>query len=134
MPKEALLAQASMTCCACAWTTQPLPERAHSTTWCACLDGQTLTQSVCAGQHDVLRVRLDGLAVREGEAPRTMLLPFARAFAPVVDRGARRMEIIPPQGLLEAATEERLSPKEKRGQRRPRRRPSRHPGGGTDAG
>ena len=86
-----------------------------------------------AGQHDVLRVRLDGLAVRKGEAPRTMLLPFARAFVPVVDREVRRMEIVPPQGLLEAATEERLPPKEKRGQRRPRRRPSRHPGEGAGA-
>ena len=81
----------------------------------------------------MLRVRLDGLAVREGEAPRTMLLPFARAFAPMVDRAERRMEITPPEGLLEAATEERLPAKEKRGQRRPRRRPSRHPGEGEAA-
>lgn len=58
-----------------------------------------------------------------------MLLPFAREFAPIVDRAARRMEVAPPAGLLEAALEERLPPKEKKGQRRPRRRPSRYPDG-----
>ncbi|KAK9831347.1 hypothetical protein WJX81_004109 [Elliptochloris bilobata] len=87
------------------------------------------------GTHDVLRVRLDAFPVPEGEPPRTMLLPFSRAFVPIVDRAARRMVITPPAGLLEAATEERLPAKEKRGQRRPRRRPSRTPGiegGGAD--
>lgn len=77
----------------------------------------------------MLRVRLHA-PVPEGEAePRTMLLPFARAFVPVVDRGAARMEVAPPAGLLEAALEERLPKKEKRGQRRPRARPSRRPDG-----
>jgi len=80
-----------------------------------------------AGAHDVLRVRLEGPRCPDDgvDAPRTMLLPFARAFAPVVDRHARRMEVAPPPGLLEAALEPRLPKKEKKGQRRPRLRPSR---------
>lgn len=45
--------------------------------------------------------------------PRHVLLPFAKAMVPVVDLAARRMEITPPEGLLELAAPSNL--------RRPRR-------------
>ena len=35
---------------------------------------------------------------------RTTLLPFATAIVPVVDRASRRMEITPPEGLLDLVT------------------------------
>ena len=60
-----------------------------------------------AGTHDVLRVALKGdkaASSAEEEVQRTVLLPFAHAVVPVVDRAKRRMEITPPEGLLELVT------------------------------
>ena len=56
--------------------------------------------------------------------PRHVLLPFAKAMVPVVDLAARRMEITPPEGLLELA-----APSNQRRQRRENRgkRERRHP-------
>lgn len=56
--------------------------------------------------------------------PRHVLLPFAKAMVPVVDLAARRMEITPPEGLLELAAPSNLrrSRRENRGKRE-RRKP-----------
>ncbi|PRW59657.1 Ribosome maturation factor [Chlorella sorokiniana] len=106
------------------------------------------------GTHDVLRIQLapaqlERLAAssssggsseeggeegsEEGEeggseasapGPRHVLLPFAKAMVPVVDLAARRMEITPPEGLLELAAPSNLrrTRRENRG-RRERRKP-----------
>lgn len=103
------------------------------------------------GTHDVLRIQLapsllERLAaaaalqssrdddVEEAEAaeaeaeggaavPRHVLLPFAKAMVPVVDLAARRMEVTPPEGLLElvAPSNQRRARKENRGRRERRR-------------
>ena len=63
-----------------------------------------------------------------GGGQRHVLLPFAKAMVPVVDLAARRMEITPPEGLLELAAPSnmRTTRRENRGRRdrlrpRPRR-------------
>ncbi len=62
--------------------------------------------SCIAGAHDVLRVALkaDEAVNSAEEVQKTVLLPFARAVVPVVDRANRRMEITPPEGLLGLVT------------------------------
>ncbi len=58
----------------------------------------------CAGTHDILRIHLTQTAddiKRVGV--RTVLLPFVRDLVPVVDLAERRMEILPPEGLLDLA-------------------------------
>ena len=75
-----------------------------------------------AGTHDVLRVQLfDEPAVPAGsQAPRpplhsrTALVPFAAEIVPVVDRAQRRMEIRPPQGLLDLAAHKAPKPAKQR--------------------
>jgi hypothetical protein len=59
-----------------------------------------------AGTHDVLRVELsDAEVASAGEgtssSSRTVLLPFAAAIVPEVDRKGRLMKVAPPAGLLE---------------------------------
>lgn len=96
------------------------------------------------GTHDVLRIQLlqgpeEAAAV---EGPRHVLLPFAKAMVPVVDVQAGRMEVTPPEGLLDLATTPAAAvPRpESRGQRqrrrpRPRRgEPSNGGAGGSVAG
>lgn len=41
---------------------------------------------------------------RGGGGERTTLLPFATEIVPVVDRASKRMEITPPEGLLDLVT------------------------------
>lgn len=61
-----------------------------------------------AGTHDVLRIALEAdKASDSGEAEqveRTTMMPFANEIVPVVDRVNRRMEITPPEGLLDLVT------------------------------
>ena len=61
-----------------------------------------------AGTHDVLRIALkaeEDPSAEEGEqGQRSTLLPFASEMVPVVDRASRRMEITPPEGLLDIVT------------------------------
>ena len=55
----------------------------------------------------MLRVALkadEAASSAEEEVQRTILLPFASAVVPVVDRANKRMEITPPEGLLELVT------------------------------
>ncbi|KAL4859239.1 Ribosome maturation factor RimM [Chlorella vulgaris] len=56
-------------------------------------------------------------------APRHFLMPFAKEMVPVVDVAGGRMEVTPPEGLLELATPSsvRRQRKENRGQRERRR-------------
>lgn len=67
-------------------------------------------------------------ATEEGEergaaGPRHVLLPFVKAMVPVVDLAARRMEVTPPEGLLELAAPSNLrrARQENRGKRERRR-------------
>ena len=64
--------------------------------------------SNCAGTHDVLRIALKAEGAPSAEereqGQRTTLLPFASEMVPVVDRASRRMEITPPEGLLDIVT------------------------------
>ncbi|KAI7841346.1 hypothetical protein COHA_004964 [Chlorella ohadii] len=56
--------------------------------------------------------------------PRHVLLPFAKAMVPVVDLSARRMEITPPEGLLELAAPSNLRrPRRENRGKRERRKP-----------
>ena len=68
------------------------------------------------GAHDVLRIQLNIQETppkkparqqqqrRKAKAkPKSMLLPFAKAFVPEVDVQAKRIEITPPPGLLDLA-------------------------------
>lgn len=95
------------------------------------------------GTHDVLRIRLLEPPASAGTAdagdggggadvrtpPRFVLLPFAKQLVPVVDLAAGRMEINPPEGLLELATAPaaKADRRESRG-RRERRRQGRRAG------
>lgn len=58
-----------------------------------------------------------------GNGPRHVLLPFAKALVPVVDLEGGRMEITPPEGLLELAapSQMRRARRENRGKRERRR-------------
>ncbi|CAL5229645.1 g13009 [Coccomyxa viridis] len=60
------------------------------------------------GTHDVLRIALKAEGAPSAEereqGERTTLLPFASEMVPVVDRASRRMEITPPEGLLDIVT------------------------------
>ena len=69
-------------------------------------------------------------------AARHVLLPFAKAMVPVVDVAGRRMEITPPEGLLELAAPSNMRRvrKENRGKRERRRtRPRGQPAPGDGA-
>ncbi|EFN54123.1 hypothetical protein CHLNCDRAFT_25138 [Chlorella variabilis] len=71
------------------------------------------------GTHDAAEAEAEGGAA----VPRHVLLPFAKAMVPVVDLAARRMEVTPPEGLLElvAPSNQRRARKENRGRRERRR-------------
>ena len=113
------------------------------------------------GTHDVLRIHLlprsspaaaaaaEGVAAAEAAAegaaqasePKHLLLPFVKAMVPVVDLAAGRMEITPPEGLLDLAmaptkalprTESR-GRRQRRGQR-PRASGSPAGGSGSESG
>ncbi|MBD2361393.1 ribosome maturation factor RimM [Anabaena minutissima FACHB-250] len=62
----------------------------------------TVVNVIPAG-NDLLEVQLQKSPTSE-EKPKTLLIPFVKAIAPVVDLPARRIEITPPVGLLELAT------------------------------
>ena len=53
-----------------------------------------------AGSHDLLQVRMDQPGQAELDLGQTAMIPFAKEIVPVVDRLARRLEILPPEGLL----------------------------------
>ena len=57
----------------------------------------TVVDVMSAG-NDLLEVKLDQ---SEGKGQKTVLIPFVKAIAPVVDLEAGRIEITPPAGLLE---------------------------------
>ncbi len=94
-----------------------------------------------AGTHDVLRIQLlpppaqeqQQQEAEEGSSgpagPKYVLLPFAKELVPVVDLAAGRMDITPPEGLLELAT----SPAPKQERRENRGRRERRRGGGRGA-
>lgn len=98
-----------------------------------------------AGAHDVLRIELLEQAAeaeadgrKAGEGRKYVLLPFAKALVPTVDVAAGRMEIVPPEGLLELATSgtPKRERRESRGQRERRggRREKGQGAGGEGAG
>jgi hypothetical protein len=64
------------------------------------------------GTHDVLRVRLS--APGPGGERMSVLLPFVKEVVPTVDVAGRRMEITPPEGLLELAMPEAGAPARRR--------------------
>ena len=57
----------------------------------------TVVDIIPAG-HDLLEVQLHA---SNDKKPKKVLIPFVKAIAPVVDIAARRIEITPPDGLLE---------------------------------
>lgn len=90
-----------------------------------------------AGSHDLLQVRLEHVGGAK-EAPSasatTALIPFVKEIVPVVDRGSRRIEVDPPEGLLDiqglVAASAAAQPAKKR---RRRRRQLRTPAGSAAA-
>ncbi|HCF29553.1 MAG TPA: ribosome maturation factor RimM [Cyanobacteria bacterium UBA11049] len=62
---------------------------------------------VIAAGNDLLQVKLHPLSVdgkeqlTKDKGQKTVLIPFVKAIAPVVDLSAKRIEITPPPGLLE---------------------------------
>ena len=62
--------------------------------------GHTGQSFFLAGSHDLLQVRIDQPARSELDLSETAMIPFAKEIVPVVDRLARRLEILPPEGLL----------------------------------
>jgi 16S rRNA processing protein RimM len=50
--------------------------------------------------HDLLEVKLDPVFAGE-KKHKTVLIPFVKAIAPIVDLQNRRVEITPPPGLME---------------------------------
>ncbi|QLE58190.1 ribosome maturation factor RimM [Nostoc sp. TCL26-01] len=59
----------------------------------------TVVDVIPAG-NDLLEVNLHTSTTSDKKPP-TVLIPFVKAIAPVVDLSSRRMEITPPPGLLE---------------------------------
>jgi ribosomal 30S subunit maturation factor RimM len=56
------------------------------------------------GTYDTLRLRLVPTAADiRGSQYRTVLVPFVEAIVPVVDKRGRRLELTPPEGLLDPA-------------------------------
>lgn len=51
--------------------------------------------------NDLLEVEVEDEALDEGAMPRRVLIPFVDEIVPVVDEATRRIEIVPPPGLLE---------------------------------
>lgn len=77
-----------------------------------------------AGTYDVLRVQLPrepGSGEEASTSSRSVLLPFAAEFVPVVDRHGRRMEITPPEGLLDNVTQQEQRKKSVRRRPAPRK-------------
>lgn len=64
----------------------------------------TVVDVIPAG-HDLLEVQLppqdDKDQTKKDKKQKTVLIPFVKAIAPVVDIAARRIEITPPDGLLQ---------------------------------
>lgn len=66
----------------------------------------TVVDVIAAG-NDLLQVKLHPLSVdgkedmTKDKGQKTVLIPFVKAIAPVVDLSAKRIEITPPPGLLE---------------------------------
>lgn len=60
-----------------------------------------LTQAVVGKVVDIIPAGNDLLEVKLDSQTKTVLIPFVRAIAPVVDLENGRIEIIPPAGLLE---------------------------------
>jgi len=66
----------------------------------------TVVDVIAAG-NDLLQVKLHPLSVdgkedmTKGKGQKTVLIPFVKAIAPVVDLSAKRIEITPPPGLME---------------------------------
>lgn len=66
----------------------------------------TVVDVIAAG-NDLLQVKLHHLSVdgkedmTKDKGQKTVLIPFVKAIAPVVDLSAKRIEITPPPGLLE---------------------------------
>ncbi len=66
----------------------------------------TVVDVIAAG-NDLLQVKLHQLSVdgkedmTKDKGQKTVLIPFVKAIAPVVDLSAKRIEITPPPGLLE---------------------------------
>ena len=89
-----------------------------------------------ASDEDAVAAEAAAEAPEAGAAPRHVLLPFAKAMVPVVDLAGGRMEVTPPEGLLElAAPSEMKKPRRENRGRRERRRPRpRAQGGGGDGG
>lgn len=60
---------------------------------------------VISAGNDLLEVELheENEPVKPGKSPKTVLIPFVKEIAPVVDLSSRRIEISPPPGLLELA-------------------------------
>ncbi len=60
-----------------------------------------LTQTVIGKVIDVIPAGNDLLEVQLDSSSKTKLIPFVKAIAPIVDLENRRIEIVPPSGLLE---------------------------------
>lgn len=66
----------------------------------------TVVDVIAAG-NDLLQVKLHPLSVdgkedmTKDKGQKTVLIPFVKAIAPVVDLSAKRIEITPPPGLME---------------------------------
>ncbi len=60
-----------------------------------------LTQSVVGKVTDIIPAGNDLLEVQLDSSAKTVLIPFVKAIAPIVDLENGRIEIIPPSGLLE---------------------------------
>lgn len=100
----------------------------------AVLARHKLRHRLSAGTHDVLRIQLRPEAGGDGGGKkRFVLLPFAKALVPMVDLAAGRMEVTPPEGLLELASSagDKQAQQERRGQRE-RRGGRRGTGGGKE--
>ncbi|MBW4558912.1 MAG: ribosome maturation factor RimM [Trichormus sp. ATA11-4-KO1] len=67
----------------------------------------TVVDVIPAG-NDLLEVQLhqqnEAVKGEKSKSPKTILIPFVTAIAPVVDLPAHRIEITPPPGLLELGT------------------------------
>jgi 16S rRNA processing protein RimM len=60
----------------------------------------TVVDVISAG-NDLLEVKLNQQQTTNNKQQKTVLIPFVKAIAPVVDLEAGRIEITPPPGLLE---------------------------------
>ncbi|MCX7596416.1 MAG: ribosome maturation factor RimM [Fischerella sp.] len=60
----------------------------------------TVVDVISAG-NDLLEVKLHQQQITNNKQQQTVLIPFVKAIAPVVDLEAGRIEITPPSGLLE---------------------------------